>query len=172
MGDLARSLFGGTKAASASQGEQTSYNKSYDLLSGALSGTLNQAGAASNRLADLLGLGDADAGARAFDQYKNSTGYQAAIKAGSDAIAGNMAAKGLLNSGATLKALNKFGQDYATSRFDSYAGQLQNLLGSGLQAGQTISGAGNYSYGQQSAQSTEKTNKNGFAGIFGSLLGK
>jgi hypothetical protein len=172
MGSLARGLFGGGSGQSTSQGTQTSYNKSYDLLSGALSGTLNQVGAASNRLADLLGLGDADAGARAFDQYKNSTGYQAAIKAGSDAIAGNMAAKGLLNSGATLKALNKFGQDYATSRFDSYAGQLQNLLGSGLQAGQTISGAGNYSYGTQSSKSTESKSNMGFAPILGTLLGK
>lgn len=172
MGSLATNLFGGSKESQSSQGTQTSYNKAYDLLAGALSPTLNQAGAASGQLANLLGLGGGPAQTEGFDRWRDSTGYQFGLKSGMDAITGSAAAKGLLNSGSTAKALNRFGQDYASTKFGEYANQLSGLLGQGLQAGQTIGGAGNYSYGQQSSQGQSRASGGGFGGVLGTLLAK
>ena len=44
-----------------------------------------------------------------FNNYLNNFGYNAELQQGSQAITGNQAAKGLLGSGSTLKALQKYG---------------------------------------------------------------
>lgn len=172
MGSLSRTLYGGSKSTSNSTGQQESGNRAYDLLSGQLGGTLGQAGAASSQLANLLGLGGGPAQTEGFDRWRDSTGYQFGLNSGMDAITGSAAAKGLLNSGSTAKALNRFGQDYASTKFGEYANQLSGLLGQGLQAGQTIGGAGSWSKGTSMFSSkTEQSNK-GISGIVGSLFGK
>lgn len=62
----------------------------------------------------------------AFDNYLNSTGYQFQLGQGQDAVGTSMAAKGMLNSGATLKGLTEFGQNLGSSYFNNYLGQLGN----------------------------------------------
>lgn len=54
-------------------------------------------------------------------QVMADPGYQFGLNQGNRNIQGSAAARGGLYSGATLKALNKFGGDYATGRFnDTY----------------------------------------------------
>lgn len=84
-----------------------------------------------------------------FDNYLNSTGYKFRLNSGSDAITGNAASRGLLNSGATAKALTTFGQNLGTQYFNNYLSQLNdlagvqgNIAGRGLTAGQVIGAAG------------------------------
>ena len=91
----------------------------------------NQAGAAANA---FLGLGGQQAQDEAFANWRNSTGYQFNLKGGTDAIAAGAATKGSLNSGATLKALTRFGTDVANTYGQQYLGNLQTQQGVGLQA--------------------------------------
>jgi hypothetical protein len=85
----------------------------------------------------------------AFDQYLNSTGYKFQLGQGQQAIASSAAAGGLLNSGATAKALEQYGQNLGSSYFSNYLGQLgslNNILGGTQGAGQNalgqVAGAG------------------------------
>lgn len=164
MGNLARGLFGGEKQSST----QSSSNQGYDFLKNALGGVTSTAGQASSQLANLLGLGGQPAQSGAFDNWRNNTGYDFGLNQGMQAITGGAASKGLLNSGSTAKALTQFGQDYGATKYNDYLSQLSGLLGSGIQAGNTIGGAGNVSQNQSQGSST----KAGFGGVVGSLLSK
>lgn len=156
-------IFGGSKSKSVG----SSYNKSYDYLQGALGGQVGQGGLAGTQMANLLGLNGAQGQNDAFNNWRNSTGYQFGLNQGMDAITGNAAAGGLLNSGSTAKALNSFGQDYASTQYGNYMQQLMGLSGQGLNAANTIGGAGNVSNQKSTSSST-----NGFGGGIGSLLAK
>ena len=75
----------------------------------------------------------------------NSPGYQANLKAGEDVLQNSAAAKGTLLTGGTLKDLNQFAQNYATTNY-------QNLFNNALQTNQTNFGqslAGNNQNFQQ-----------------------
>lgn len=65
----------------------------------------------------------------AFQNYLNSTGYNFNLQQGTGAINANAASKGLLNSGATAKALTSYGQNLGSAYFNNYLGQLGNLSG-------------------------------------------
>lgn len=94
----------------------------------------------------------------AFQKYLDSGDYKFTTQAGMDAITHNMASKGLLNSGSTLKALTQWGQQNAMQYRDNY---LNKLLGSaGLGAGVlgNLMGASNTSagmYGNQAMAGAE-----------------
>lgn len=74
----------------------------------------------------------------AYQNYLNSTGYQFQLQQGTDAITGNAASKGLLNSGATGKSLENYGQNLASTSFNNYLGQLSGVAN--LQANQVTQG--------------------------------
>ncbi len=78
----------------------------------------------------------------AFQNYLNSTGYNFRLGEGQRAITSSQAARGLLDSGATAKALTTFGQNIGSAEFDNYLRQLSGLAGQGLQAGGMIGSAG------------------------------
>jgi hypothetical protein len=61
-----------------------------------------------------------------FDAFRNSTGYNFRVNEGQRAITNNAAVRGMLNSGATLKGLTRFGQDIGSQEFGNY---LNTLLG-------------------------------------------
>lgn len=107
----------------------------------------------------------------AFNRYLNSTGYQFQLGQGQNAIVSSAAARGLLNSGATAKALTKYGQNLASTSFDNYLKQLGALSTQGLQGGQLITNAGTQG-GETSAKSIGNAwgTAGGIAGsYFGSL---
>lgn len=83
----------------------------------------------------------------ASQMYKDP-GYQFRMQQGQNAVNGSAAAKGALNSGATLKALTRYGQDYgaqeynnAYSRFmdnqNTRWGRMSQLAGMGQNAANT-----------------------------------
>lgn len=86
--------------------------------------------------------GGGDGPKSAFDNYLKSTGYQFQLGEGQRAITTSNAAKGVLNSGATAKALTKYGQNIASTSFNNYLSQLGSLSQQGLSAGASIGGAG------------------------------
>lgn len=159
------SIFGGSSqpgketSNASSQSNSSSSNQAYPMLSQALGGQLGNAGGASNSLAAMLGIGgDPSAQNQAFDNWRNSTGYQFGMDQGTQAITGGAASKGLLNSGSTGKALEQYGQNYANTQYQNYLNPLQSLIGSGNQAGSVIGGAGNVSDSSATSSSVGKKN--------------
>jgi hypothetical protein len=182
------SIFGGSQNQQQSQsyGQSTSnaasqsYNQAYPSLSSALSGTISNGSGASNQLAGMLGLNGAQGQNQAFQNWQNSTGYQFGLNQGLQSINGNAAASGLLNSGATAKALDTYGQNYANTQYGNYTNQLQGLLNSGNQAAGVVGSTGNVSQSAANSQSTQNSNSSGsggsnnggIGGFVGGLLGK
>jgi hypothetical protein len=78
----------------------------------------------------------------AYDQFKQYTGYQYRLNEGQNAINSGYAARGTLQSGAALQALQEHGQDYASGEFGNYMGYLtgQQQLGPG--AANALGGVG------------------------------
>ena len=71
----------------------------------------------------------------AFARFRNTPGYQFGLQTGFDQVQASAAARGGLMSGATLKALQKFGNDYADQQgYTPYMNRLASLAGMGQTA--------------------------------------
>lgn len=176
MGKIFSSIFGGSgsksKQQSTSASTSASLNQAYPFISQTYAPQAQQGTGAMDMLANLLGYGsNPQAGVDAFNQYKDSAGYDSTLQAGSQAITGNNASKGLLNSGATLKSLDKFGETTNQSFYNNFLSQLLGAGNQGLAAGQLISGAGNTANSQSNSQSTGSSSSYQKPGI-GSFLGQ
>ena len=126
---------------------------------------------------------------QAFNNYRNSTGYQFRFNEGMRALD---AAAPVLNSGARMKALQNYGQNIASGEFGNYLGQLANQQGVGLSGASAQAGVGqnyvnsvtanNNSAGSAAANAAlmrgQATSNmwggiaNGIGGIFGSSFGR
>ena len=145
--------------------QQTSHsdNQAYPYLQGAYGGQVANGTGASDMIHNLLIGGPGAAGA--FDNYKNSAGFNSTLDAGSHAITNNNAAKGFLQSGATGKALTQFGQQTNQQYYNNYLDKLMGLSQQGLGAGSLISGAGQ----QSTSQGSSTGPKQGIGGFLGTL---
>lgn len=76
---------------------------------------------------------------QAFNNYRNSTGYQFRFNEGMRALD---AGAPVLNSGARLKAALNYGQNIASNEFGNYLGQLANQQGVGLSGASAQAGVG------------------------------
>lgn len=116
----------------------------------------NTYGAGENRslapyqttLASQFGANDNNANDNSYGGFQESPGYQFRLDEGLKAIQRSAAARGGLNSGATMKALNNYAQNTASSEFENYANALRSMAG----IGQT-STAQTSALGAQTAQS-------------------
>lgn len=97
-----------------------------------------QAIIASNRLASLVAPKQSDymrtqdnSGYDVMGKIRSTPGYQFRLGEGMKWLEGSAAARGGLFSGATLKGINKYGQDFATNEFQNYTNRLSNLAGVG-----------------------------------------
>ncbi len=147
LGGAALSSSAAKKASKAATGAANANNalpaEIYDQNKEILNPTITRGDVAGDRLSALLGLGGDEAAANdAFDKYLESTGYQFMRDQGRDAITSTRATQGLLNSGATLKSLEKYGQGVGSQAFGGYLGQLTDLSRQGLSAGSALAGVG------------------------------
>jgi len=129
---LLQSIFGGSSASSG--------NQAYDLIKGAYSPAMRYTTDAGSAVSRFLG-GDTSG----FDAYKDATGFDWGAEQGSRGITGNAAARGLLNSGSTQKALVRYGNDYQNQFAKDYISQYLGLGQLGLGAGNLITNAGQVS---------------------------
>lgn len=126
-------------AASNNQLQQQIYSSNQ----GELQPYIDRGNAAGNAESALLGVGGDPAAAQsAFGDYLNSTGYNFQLGQGVNAITSNRAASGVLDSGGTLKSLNAFGQNTASTYFQNYLGNLNGISGTGLSAAGALAGVG------------------------------
>jgi len=87
-------------------------------------------------------------GGSAFQQYEDSTGYGGIFDEAMRGVTANTAAKGLLNSGAMIRAAQDRAGELKKQSFTNYLAQLLQgsnaSLSGGMQAGQTVLGANTY----------------------------
>jgi hypothetical protein len=114
------------------------------------------------------GTGSAAAGSpydAAFKNYLGSTGYQFQIDQGNKGINQGYAAKGALQSGAALKALQTYGQNTATGFFKDYLGLLSNQQAVGLSGAGAVAGVGTGYANSVSANNANASNAIGNAAL-------
>jgi hypothetical protein len=129
----------------------------------------DMSGQAMGLISGLLGLGGDQAAAdKAFEQFKDSSGYQFRMDEGMGAITNSRAARGILNSGATSKELMKYGQNLASDEFSNYLGQVGGVVGQGLTSAYTTGGAAQA--GGMAAAGTERQSQEDAASGFGGLV--
>src|SRR5690606_36531387 len=75
---------------------------------------------ALTRLLGGLGLGGPNAAAEFTSAYRSLPGYTAGLESGKDAVMSTAAARGMLNSGRTMKDLTRFASDYEDQRAGYY----------------------------------------------------
>lgn len=123
---------------------QESGNSNNGYLKNLLTPEIGNGVSASGSLAGLLGLGGGPSQTSALNNLWNSSGMNSILNAGSNAITGNQAAGGMLQSGATGKALEGYGQSLGRQNLGMFAQMLQGLTNSGNQAASTVGSAGQY----------------------------
>lgn len=172
MGNIVGGIIGGVGSLLGGQSAKSNALTGFNYLTGA-NGTapvVNNGVAANTASANLLGLNGAAGSAQsgpAFQNYLNSTGYGFQMDQGTRAITGSAAARGLLNSGATAKALTSYGQGLAGSSFQNYLGNLNAQTSSGLTASGQIGSAG--TQGGSTAANAQQSAISQAGGIFGDL---
>ena len=123
------------------------YANKFKALSAGYNPYIKAGGSALERLMAGLGLGGDTAGFT--NAYRALPGYQAGLETGSQAITGNAAARGMLNSGGAIKALNRYGSDYEDKRSGDYLSRLMAMSGTGQTAtGQQVETVGQGLKGQ------------------------
>jgi len=87
------------------------------------------------------GAGDGGSGA-ALDAFRSSSGYKDLVREGLSAVNANAYARGMGNSGATLKALQDRGTSLADRSAGAWLGNLGTLMNLGGQARGLVAGVG------------------------------
>ena len=136
---------------------------------------------ASTLISNFLGLsGDPAKAKAAMQTYLDSTGYNFRLNEGVKAITSNRAASGILDSGATLKAITNYGQNVAQSGANDWLSQLLDVSHQGVGAIGAVTGAGTGYANAVSANNTAaadaKANAslagaNSINGLLGNALG-
>lgn len=150
LGKISRTLFGGSTSKSG--------NKNLGLINDTFGGAAGYTGQAGDAVSKFLG-GDPSG----FNAYKDATGFDFGAEQGSRGITGNAAARGLLRSGATSKALVRYGNDYSQQFAKDYLSQYLNLGQLGLGAGGLLASAGDFG---------KSSSTGGLAAFLGALLPK
>ena len=162
IGSVVGGVLGGRRDNKASRLALTGYNYLQD------NPLINQSQEVGSQGLGLLGGflgGDEGQFQQALNNFRTGTGYQDQLQQGTDAITGSAAARGSLNSGATLKALQGYGQGLANQSLMQYLGLAQNAANMGQQSALGVGAAGS-SGGGTAGQI--KANTPGIAGrIFG-----
>lgn len=136
--------FGSSSQQSQNSSVQNSdsYNQAYPFLFNRLSPQTAWAGKGNSAIASLLGLQGDTGQAKAFENYKDSSGYNFIKNQGIDSINANDASKGLLASGSALKAITDYSGNLASTFLDNYLNRLSGLSASGNTAAGILASAG------------------------------
>lgn len=129
-----------TQASTANQ-QIAANNANRAQILGLSQPNIDRGNAASDIYAGLLNVGgDPAKSAAALSAYRNSTGYQDLLNTGLGAVNSSAYARGMGDSGATAKALQKTGQAYANQNTQQYLGNLNTLIQTGNSAIGNVAG--------------------------------
>lgn len=143
------------------------FTQYYDQAQGFISPYLQGGGQANALLAAYLGAAGPEAQQQAFAAFQNDPGYQAQFNAGVNALDRSATARGGLYSGAAMKGLQEYGQQFQRQAFNDRINQLAGFSGQGLQAGSTAAGLaanqgntlGNLSFGLGQLKASNAINR-------------
>lgn len=125
----------GTAASLAKGSGQSGAISSGQQQANAVLAPYSETGVKSNTAtADLLGLNGKDAATTAMGNFTASPGYQYSVDQGLRAVDAGASAKGMLRSGATLKAEQELGNNLANQDFGNYISRLNSLSNYGITA--------------------------------------
>lgn len=93
-------------------------------------------------LADSLGVNGPDAASAASGAFQKTPGYDFSFSEGNRAVDRSAASRGMLRSGAQIKAQTRFGQNTANSEYGGWINRLQTLAGYGQNANTQTQQAG------------------------------
>lgn len=137
-GSLASAAVGASSASKAAKAQTNAANRDIafqtetrDLIRADLDPYRTTGLAANNALAFENGLGARPEG---YGGFTKTPGYDFRMQQGTNALQAGAAARGGLYSGAAMKALNAFGQDYGSNEYGNYLGRLGQQQGVGLSA--------------------------------------
>lgn len=102
----------------------------------------------------------------ALNSFYTDPGYEFARDEGIQAIDRSAAARGILNSGATAKALERFGQGLADQQYGDYYNRLAGLSGTGQTATQATANAASQ-YGANAGNALIKAGEANASGYIG-----
>lgn len=143
MGKVGDVLFG--KAPKPGSSSSQSGNHAWPAISGAMSPALGYVTGGGNMMGSLLGIPGYGDQTAALDNFANSGGMQWMMDQGNKMVNSNQTAKGLLNSGSTLTALQKYGQGLGSTYLNQMMSHLNDFSRLGLGAGGLMVGAGGHS---------------------------
>lgn len=123
---------------------------------------LDARNASLQRMRELLGIGG-DAASKGYGSLggginpgdvQNEAGYQFGLNQGLTAQSNQLGARGMRNSGAAIKAATRYGNDYATTKYDNAFNRivanrsaqlnpLQSLAGASQTGASTVANSGN-----------------------------
>ena len=109
----------------------------------------------------------AQAARNAFDTFHNSDGYQFRYNQGLDSVQNQYAGRGMLQSGAALKAITNYGQGAASDEFGRYMGSLDRQQATGANAVNGLAAAGGNFVNQTSANNDSAASATGNAALAG-----
>ncbi len=101
----------------------------------------------------------------AFNTYKGSDGYQFRVGEGLNALNTGYAARGAINSGAAMKAIDTYGQGQASDEFGKYLGYLNNQQQIGLSGANALAGVNTNFANQVSSNNNNAAGAAGNAAI-------
>jgi hypothetical protein len=114
--------------------------------------------------------GSGDPSYDALSAFANSGGMQFLMDQGRKAVEGSQAGKGMLESGATGKALEQYGQNLGSTYLNNYLTQLQDFSKLGTANAAVLSDAGKYSNALVNSNSTG-SGTGGKTGLLQAFLG-
>jgi hypothetical protein len=138
--------------ADVAQQQMAANNANRAQITGLEQPNIDRGNWAGDIYSGLLGKGDPAASQGALDTWRGSVGYQDLLKTGMGSVNSNAYARGLGDSGATLKALQTRGSAIADQNQGVYMSNLNNLIQTGNSAIGNIAGV-----------STQTTNANNAA---------
>jgi hypothetical protein len=116
---------------------------------------------------DLSGANGVEAAQKAMAGFQESPGYGYAVQQGLRAVDAGAAARGMLRSGATLKAEQTLGNNLANQQFDTYYNRLLGLSQMGASA---ASGQAQTANNMAQTQASSATQQAGITGSMGNTI--
>lgn len=149
MGKIGDVLFGKEGKEKSESG-----NKAWDSISDAFGPALGYVGNAGGAMWDQLKGGPGG--------FADSGGFKFLLDQGTNSVNSNFYSRGLGQSGAAMKGLEKYRYGLASTFLNQYMDQLNNLGKLGIGAGGVMSSAGQHSEGKSSGAKS---------GIAGDIIG-
>jgi hypothetical protein len=105
-------------------------------------GMINATGNTMGQMPTQIGQTATQAQNAAFDNFRNSTGYQFRLGEGLDAVGSAYAGIGGLQSGAAMRGITDYGQNFASNEFGNYINALGNQQAVGAGGASALAGVG------------------------------